>query len=297
MPRMARPTRPKLPADYREAARLCARWEGARVGDGTRCRSALVGRTLTVRLRKRDPAVRVEVVGCAVPRSDRKTKRCKVDYLVRPLAGQGVSTSERVVDGGRIRNASRTPRPTHDPAMRPDRDDPRRFRFYDIAQSDNRRAGLPRTAGLDLPFRHRVGSSICCPQHPDNPSELAQLLNDARDDGAGMPVDLRRRILRLGKHMRDKHGVALRVPSMIGRRHYRVAERILEAGDGYCARMLDRWEEHARMDAEERRKRPRKRKTSVVADKRRKRLAAVKRASGDTRAQVMRAMARDRRAA
>ncbi len=285
-----RPSRaPKLPAEYREAARLCARWEGQRVGDGTRCRSALVGRTLTVRLRRRDPAVQVEVVGCAVPRSDRKTKRCKVDYLVRPLPGQGVGTGERVVDGGRIRNASRTPRPTHDPAMRPDRDDPRKFRFYDIAQSTNLRDGLPRTAGLDLPYRHRVGSSVCCPDHPDNPVELLDAVRWAME-GEGMSADLRTRILRLGRHLRDKHKVALRLPEKLGRHHERTAKRILAAGDAYCGRMLDRWEEHARMDAEERRKRPRKRKTSAVADKRRKRLAAVKRSTGNTRAQVLRAM-------
>lgn len=293
---MARPTRPRLPPEYREAARLCTRWEGQRTGDGTRCRSALVGRTLTLRIRKRDPAVRVEVVGCAVPRSDRKSKRCKVDYVVRPLHGQGVSTGERVVDGGRVRNASRTPRPTHDPAIRPTADDNLlyQFRFYEMVQRDNLRDGLPRTAGLDLPYRHRVGSSVCCPQHPDNPVELLEAVRWAME-GEGMDRDLRTRILRLGRHLRDKHGVALRVPATLGKHHERTAKRILMAGDGYCAKMLDKWEEHARQDAEERRTRPKKRKASVVATKRKKRLAAVKRASGDTRAQVMRAIARDRR--
>ena len=267
-----RPARQQLPAEFREAARLCARWEGSRVGDGTKCRSALVGRTITVRLRKRDAAVRVEVVGCAVPRSDRKSKRCRVDYLVRPLPGQGVGTNERVVDGGRVRNASRTPRPTHDPAIRPTADDRALygFRFYEVIQNDNKRDGLPLTAGLDLPYRHRIGSSVCCPQHPENPVELLDAVRWAME-GEGMDRDLRTRILRLGRHLRDKHGVALRVPETLGKHHERTAKRILAAGDGYCARMLDKWEESARMDAEERRTRPKKRRVSVVATKRKKR--------------------------
>lgn len=281
----------RLPAEYREAARLCRRWEGARVGDGTRCRSALVGRTLSVRLRRGDPAVKVKVVGCAIPRSDRKSKRCKTDYLVRPLPGQGVLTGEVVVDGGRIRNASRTPRPTHDPVLRPDRDDPRRFRVYELAQGANLDAGLLRTDGLDLPYRHRVGSSVCCPDHPENPVRLADEVRWAME-GEGMTQALRTRILRLGHHLRDKHKVVVRLPAKLGRNHERTALRIIAAGDAWCGRSLSAWEARARQDADERRARPKKRRPSVMAARKAKTKRAVKRATHHTRAGLMRDLAR-----
>lgn len=281
----------RLPADYREAARLCRRWEGARVGDGTRCRSALVGRTITVRLRVREKPIKVTVVGCAIPRSDRKSKRCKTDYLVRPLPGQGYLPGEVVVDGGRIRNASRTPRPTHDPAMRPEHDDPRKFRFYELVQRDNADAGLPRTTGLDLPYRHRVGSSVCCPDSHENPVRLADEVRWAME-GEGMSTALRERIMRLGRHLRDKHGAAVRLPAKLGRNHERTALRIIAAGDAWCGRMLDQWEAHAREDAAERRARPKKRRPSAMRARKAKTKRAVKRATHHTRAGLMRDLTR-----
>lgn len=281
----------RLPASYREAARLCRRWEGARVGDSTKCRSALVGRTITVRLRVREKPIKVQVVGCAIPRSDRKSKRCKVDYLVRPLPGQGYLPGEVVVDGGRVRNASRTPRPTHDPAMRPEHDDPRRFRFYELIQRDNADAGLARTTGLDLPYRHRVGSSVCCPDNHENPVRLADEVRWAFE-GEGMSQALRERVMRLGRHLRDKHRVAVRLPAKLGRNHERTALRIIGAGDAWCGRMLDTWEAHAREDAAERRARPKKRRPSAMRARKAKTKRAVKRAMSHTRAGLMRDLTR-----
>ena len=277
----------RLPAPFREAARLCQRWEGQRVGDGTKCRSALVGRDVTVRLTRRDRPVRVTIVGCAVPHSDRKSKRCKVDYLVRPHPGQGTFTGETVVDGGRIRNAARTPRPTHDPAMRPDRDDPRKFRFYSIIQSENKANGLPRMEGLDLPYRHRIGSSRCCPDHPENAVRLGEELRWAME-GDGIDKPIATRILALGRHLRDKHHVALNVPERLGRQHERTAKRILAASDDWCGNMLNDWEEHARQDAEERRNRPKKRRPSAMRARKAATKRAVKRATHHTRAGLMR---------
>lgn len=288
---MPRTATNRLPVAFREAARLCARWEGARIGDGTQCRSALVGRTLSVRLRKRDPAVQVKVVGCAVPRSDRKSKRCRVDYLVRPLPGQGVLVTEYVVDGGRVRNASRTPRPTHGPGLSPDRDDPRRFRVYELAQGANLDAGLLRTTGLDLPYRHRVGSSICCPDHPENAVRLADDVRWAME-GEGMSQELRGRIMALGRHLRDKHRVAVRLPAKLGRHHEKTALRIIRAGDDYCGRVLSTWEANARAEQKERRKRPAKRRPSVMAARKAKTKRAVKRATHHTRASLMRDLKR-----
>lgn len=275
----------RLPADFREAARLCRRWEGARVGDGTKCRSALVGRTLTVRLRKRDPAVKVNVVGCAVPSSDRASKRCKVDYVVRPLPGQGVLVTEYVVDGGRIRNASRTPRPSHDGPLTPDRDDPRRFRVYALAQGANLDAGLLRTTGLDLPYRHRVGSSVCCPDHPENAVRLADEVRWAME-GPGMSRALRERVMRLGRHLRDKHHVDVRLPAKLGKTHERTALRILRAGDAYCGKVLSDWEARQRQEQKERR--PRRRRPSAMVARKAKVKRAVQRATHHTRAGLMR---------
>jgi hypothetical protein len=259
------------------------------VGDGTKCRSALVGRTITVRLKTREKPIKVEVVGCAIPRSDRKSKRCKTDYLVRPLPGQGYLPGEVVVDGGRVRNASRTPRPTHDPEMRPDHDDPRKFRFYEIQQRSNADQGLPRMTGLDLPYRHRVGSSVCCPQHPDNAGDLADEVRWAME-GEGMSTELRARVMRLGRHLRDKHAVTVRLPEKLGKTHERTALRILAAGDAYCGRVLDTWEANAREDQKERRARSKKRRPSAMRARKAKTKRAIKRATTHTRAGLLRAM-------
>lgn len=285
----------RLPAEYREAARLCARWEGLRVGDSMKCRSALVGRRLTLRVRPRTQPALVEVVGCAVPRSDRKTKRCRADYLVSRVLANGSLGSPVVVDGGRVRNASRTPRPMHrlqDERITTDRDAPYFYQQYAMLQRENEENGLARMEGLDLPYPHRVGSSRCCPDHPENAVRLADELRWAIESD-GVDRNLERRILSLGKHLRTKHKISVAVPeSLIGNED--AAWRILIASDNWCGDGLIEWEQRAKQEAEERRARrgKGKRRSTTYADKKKRRLA-VQASMGHTRSQVQRAIAKD----
>lgn len=286
----------RLPAEYREAARLCPRWEGMRVGDTMKCRSALVGRRLTIRPRPRTQPALVEVLGCAVPRSDRKTKRCRADYVVARVHADGSLGTPFVVDGGRVRNASRTPRPMHrlqDARITTDRDAPYFYRQFEMIERENEGLGLPRMEGLDLPYPHRIGSSRCCPDHPENAVRLGEELRWAME-GGGIDRALARRILSLGKHLRTKHRIGVAVPEALGPDDEDAARRILRAADDWCGDALLAWEQRAKEEAEERRKRRGKgrRRSATAADKA-KRLRAVKASMGHTRSQVQRAMARD----
>ena len=287
----------RLPAPYREAARLCSRWEGMRVGDGLTCRSALIGREVTMRLSRRDRPVRVTIVGCAVPRSDRKTKRCRADYVVARVRSDGSLGAPFVVDGGRVRNASRTPRPMHrlqDERLTTDRDAPYFYQQYAMIQRGNEADGLARMEGLDLPYPHRIGSSRCCPDHPENAIRLADELRWAIESD-GVDRNIERRILSLGKHLRTKHKISVAVPESLSGNED-AAWRILIASDNWCGDGLIEWEQRAKQEAEERRARrgKGKRRSTTSAD-RKKRLAAVRASQGHTRSQVQRAIAKDAR--
>lgn len=289
----------RLPAEYREAARLCPRWEGMRVGDTMKCRSALVGRRLTIRPRPRTQPALVEVLGCAVPRSDRKTKRCRADYVVARVRADGSLGAPFVVDGGRVRNASRTPRPMHrlqDERITTDRDAPYFYQQYMMIQRENEADGLARMEGLDLPYPHRIGSSVCCPDHPENAVRLADELRWAME-GHGIDRNLARRILSLGKHLRTKHRISVAVPDSLGPEDESAARRILVAADTWCGDGLIEWEQRAKQEAEERRARrgKGKRRSTASADKA-KRLRAVRASMGHTRSQVQRAIAKDAKA-
>jgi hypothetical protein len=288
----------RLPAEYREAARLCPRWEGMRVGDSMKCRSALVGRRLTIRPRPRTQPALVEVLGCAVPRSDRKTKRCRADYVVARVRSDGSLGAPFVVDGGRIRNASRTPRPMHrleDERITTDRDAPYFYQQYAMIQRENEADGLARMEGLDLPYPHRVGSSVCCPDHPENAVRLAAELRWAIESD-GVDRNLERRILSLGKHLRTKHRISVAVPESLSGNED-AAWRILIASDNWCGDGLIEWEQRAKQEAEERRARrgKGKRRSTTSADKR-KRKIAVQKTMRHTRAGLLRAIAKDARA-
>ena len=289
----------RLPAEYREAARLCPRWEGLRVGDSMKCRSALVGRRLMIRPRPRTQPALVEVLGCAVPRSDRKTKRCRADYVVARVRSDGSLGAPFVVDGGRVRNASRTPRPMHAPKHEhwmTDRDAPYFYQQYMMIQRENEADGLARMEGLDLPYPHRIGSSRCCPDHPENAVRLADELRWAME-GHGIDRNLARRILSLGKHLRTKHRISVAVPESLGPDDENAARRILVASDNWCGDGLIEWEQRAKQEAEDRRARrgKGKRRSTASADKK-KRLAAVRASQGHTRSQVQRAIAKDAKA-
>lgn len=279
----------QLRPELREAIRLCERWAGLRVGDPVPCRSPLIGRTLELKPSRREPRGLVEVVGCAVPKSDRPSKRCKVAYLVKPLKGQGMLPFTHAVDGGKVKNASRTPRPTHDIAVAAESDDPHRWKFLGDMQRLNVEEGLPAMTGLDLPYRHRVGSSVCCPDHPWSVPVLSESLRWAME-GHGIGETLAAALLGLGRHLRDRHGVKLHVPRALAPEDEAAAAAILAASDGYCATVLTEWEARQAEEERERRSRKRKRKRSSTSADKAKRKRAVQRASRHTRAELMRAL-------
>ena len=269
------------------------------MGDSMKCRSALVGRRLTIRPRPRTQPALVEVLGCAVPRSDRKTKRCRADYVVARVRSDGSLGAPFVVDGGRVRNASRTPRPMHAPKHEhwmTDRDAPYFYQQYMMIQRENEADGLARMEGLDLPYPHRIGSSRCCPDHPENAVRLADELRWAME-GHGIDRNLARRILSLGKHLRTKHRISVAVPESLGPDDENAARRILVASDNWCGDGLIEWEQRAKQEAEDRRARrgKGKRRSTASADKK-KRLAAVRASQGHTRAELLRSIAKDAKA-
>ena len=295
MPRKAPALTPrevaKLPKELREAIRICDRWAGLRVGDPVPCRSPLIGRTVELKPTRREPRGLVEIVGCAVPSTDRPSKRCKVAYLVKPLKGQGMLPFVHAVDGGKVKNATRTARPTHEIGLAPDRDDPRRWQFFANVERENVDNGLPRMTGLDLPYRHRVGSSVCCPDHQWSVPALAEGLRWA-EEGEGIDPDLARALLGLGRHLRDRHGLEVVVPARLEAEDFDTARAILEASDSYCGAMLTSWEQAQAAAEEERRSKPRKRRKSATAGDKAKRLRATRRAQSSTRAELMRGIKR-----
>ena len=292
-PRLTAKEVAKLPAELREAIRICDRWEGLRVGDPVPCRSNLIGRTVELKPTRREPRGLVEIVGCAVPKSERPSKRCKVAYLVKPLKGQGMLPFVHAVDSGKVKNATRAQRPTHTLShdhLTDDRDDPYFYRQLGLIQRENEAEGSPRMLGLDIPYRHRVGSSICCPDHPWSALALSEDLRWARE-GEAMSPELVRKVLGLGRHLVAKHEVrGLVVPASLAPDDFDTAEAILSASDAYCGDYLIAWEQQQEADAKARREAPRKRRKSTTAADKAKRKRAVQRSMRHTRAELMRGL-------
>ena len=270
--------------EYAAAMRRCARWAGRKAGDEYPCKSKLVGRP--VKLGQGMKAREVTVQACAVPRSSKPSKACAPDYIVATAGGR----RERI-DGGRIRNATRTPRPTHDPAMAPDHDDPRRYQFHAGVAADNRRDGLPGWTGLDYPFRHRIASGICCPEHPLSGAILGDALRWA-EEGEGIAPELGSALVRLARHLRDKHRVRLDVPDRLGPEDFEAARSILAAEDDYCVAYGIEWDASQEQRAEERKKARKRRKATEGQKAKAKRSRAMKNAHSETKAAVRRAIAK-----
>lgn len=221
--------------DLAEAARICARWAGRRVGDAVPCRSTLIGRELVLRVG--GPAEPAEVVACAVPRSEKKSKRCRPAYLVKR---GGLFPRVDLVDGGKVRNASRTPRASHGaPAWQTvggvlawgPRD----------AVRENTDAGEPAMLGLDLPYPHRVGSHVCCPDHAFNALVLGARVRDEYEGEGELSAATRRALAGLAGHLRTRHA-AEDLPAKVGAEDFEEAFRIVATGDGYCAKVLGDWQ-------------------------------------------------------
>jgi len=156
-----------------------------------------------------------------------------------------------------------------------DRDAPYFYQQYMMIQRENQDAGLARMEGLDLPYPHRIGSSVCCPDHPQ-PRAPHPLPREAPPHEA---PDQRR---------------GARLARSRGPEDESAARRILVASDNWCGDGLIEWEQRAKQEAEERRKRrgKGKRRSTASADKA-KRLRAVRASMGHTRAQVIRSIAKD----
>ena len=292
----ARAPRPAFRGEYAEAVRLCERWAGLRPGDAFDCKSNLIGREVELRHGRKRERVRIE--SCLVPRSDKPSKRCAPDYLARISEPGKLPFSVRL-DGGHVRNATRTPRPTHDPAVVPPPDLPSewRLKFYRAKMRENVSEGLPAFDGLDLPFRHRVGSSVCCPEHPLSAPVLREALRWA-GEGEGIGPELGAQLVELARHLRDKHRQRVEVPAAIGPDDFEAAEAVLAASDGYCAAYLTGWEETAEDQVELRRveRKKHKRKSTTAATKT-KRKEAVQRSMRHTRSELVRALAKSSPAA
>lgn len=232
----------------KQAGALCDRWAGQEPGTPVPCRSTLVGRKLELKQPGREREV-VELVACAVPRPTSKpSKKCKTAFLGRGKGGKGVL---QLVDGGKARNASRTPRPTHagldvewvagemidGPIQR---------------MKTNQLAGRDELAGLDVPFPHRAGSSICCPTSALSAYALSLEVLVAEQDEGAMTASLVSRLGRLAEHLRTRHQVGgLSTPRDL--EDFGRANAITAAATGYCTTYLYDWQRHAVEDAAVRR--------------------------------------------
>lgn len=218
---------------------VCDRWAGLHPGAEIPCRSTIVGRTLEVKVRGHGPKTTVKVTGCRVPRSTRPSKRCKPDYRVEEVGS--LVPFHATVDGGTIRNAARTPRPTHPGGpfeFSHGRFNPGPVDFIEM----NRAEGLALMTGLDVPYPHRAGSAICCPDHAANALRLRGELMDTDAEGEPIAPSTRRGLARLAKHLIEKHRAT--VASSYGPDDYADAYELVTVGDQQCAAELSAWQEN-----------------------------------------------------
>lgn len=257
------------PADaLAELAR--SRWAGAPVGREVPCKSSLIGRTVAVRVRGKPGKQDVEVTACVVPKSERAAKGKRPDYRVRE-AGPALFPFTATVDGGRVRNATRAPRAFH-PAG------PWQFVNGQFlygpreAMAVNRAEGLSPLEGLDLPYPHRVGSHICCPDHSSNALRLAGVVRDEYETEGELSPATRRELAALVAHLRKSHS-AKGLPSSVEADDFSGADTITSAGVEWCADLFSDWQEsqtqrNAEFRAESKKKRKRAKSAARRASKR-----------------------------
>ncbi len=250
-----------------------SRWAGAPVGRVVPCRSPLIGRTVSVRVRGKPGKQDVEVTACVVPKSERASKGRRPDYRVRE-AGPALFPFTATVDGGRVRNATRTPRAFH-PAG-PWEFVNGQFLYGPVqAMAVNEAEGLSPLEGLDVPYPHRVGSHVCCPDHSSNALRLAGVVRDEYETEGALSASTRRALAGLVAHLRKAHR-AKGLPSSIEADDFQGAEAITAAGVESCAELFARWQEdQTQHNAEYRAESKRKRKRAKSAARRAAKSAAV----------------------
>jgi len=232
------------------------------------CKSSLIGRTVSVRVRGQPGPQTVEVTACVVPKSERAAKGKRPDYRVREVGA--LFPFSATVDGGRIRNATRTPRAFH--GAGPWEFVNGQFLYGPVqAMQVNRDEGLSPLEGLDLPYPHRVGSHICCPDHSANALRLAGVVRDEYETEGEISPATRRELAALVAHLRKTHS-AKGLPARIEADDFRGAFLITEAGVEWCAELFAGWQEsqvqrNAEYRAESKKKRKRAKSAARYASK------------------------------
>lgn len=258
--------RSKSAAGLKQAGELCAKWMGRDPGQPVSCRSKAVGRTLELKL-PGQPRQAYTLEACAVPRASvRASKRCKPAFLGR--SDGGLFPGERfLIDGGKVKNATRTPRPFH-AALPVEWVSGRMVGGPRDLMADNARAGVDLLEGLDIPFPHRAGSSPCCPSSSVSVVELGRELRDAYETDE-MPSGLRGRLARLSKHLGGPRHRVEGLPSVLAPDDFAGAFAIVEAGSKACETYLSTWHTQAEESAALRKVEKKKARARKASAKRR----------------------------
>lgn len=251
------------PPTLKQAGALCAKWLGKDPGQSVPCRSKAVGRSLELKVPGRVKQT-YAIESCAVPRpSVRPSKRCKMAFIGR--TDGGMFPGERTyIDGGKVRNAQRTPRPFH-PALEVEWVSGRMVGGPADLIDANYRAGNDLLEGLDLPFPHRAGSSPCCPTSAISVVELRQDVRAAYEADELWP-SLRARLAKLSKHLAGPRHDVRGLPATVKADDFAGATAIVDAGARSCERYLSSWQANAEESAKLRkveRKKERSRKSSA----------------------------------
>lgn len=247
----------------KQAGALCAKWLGKDPGQSIPCRSTAVGRSLELKVPGRIKQS-YAIESCAVPRlAVRPSKRCKTAFIGR--TDGGMFPGERTyIDGGKVRNAQRTPRPFH-PALDVEWVAGHMVGGPADLMDNNRIAGADSLEGLDLPFPHRAGSSPCCPTSAISVGELRQDLRWAYE-ARELWLGLRTRLAKLAKHLAGpRHGIA-GLPATVAADDFAGANAIIDAGTMFCEKYLRSWQYNAEESLKLRkveRKKERSRKASA----------------------------------
>lgn len=254
-------------AVLKQAGELCGKWMGRDPGAPVPCRSKAIGRTLTLKV-PGHPRQAYELEACAVPRASvRPSKRCKPAFIGR--ADGGLFPGERVlIDGGKVKNATRTPRPFH-PALSVEWVAGRMIGGPRDLMADNARSGADVLEGLDLPFPHRAGSSPCCPSSSISVVELGRELRDAYETSDEMPPGLWGRVGRLARHLSGPRHRVEGLPLVMGRDDFGAAFAVVEAGSRACETYLSTWHTQAEESAALRKVERKKERAKKASAKRR----------------------------
>jgi hypothetical protein len=153
-----------------------------------------------------------------------------------------------LIDGGKVKNATRTPRPFH-PAISVEWVAGRMIGGPRDLMADNARSGADVLEGLDLPFPHRAGSSPCCPSSSISVVELGRELRDAYETSDEMPAGLWSRVGRLARHLSGPRHRVEGLPLVMDRADFDAAFAVVAAGSRACETYLSTWHTQAEESA------------------------------------------------